>query len=343
MTMADAARSSAASDRAVSAATSTRRARPAPLLAPLPAGATPPEPPAWFRHALAQAPERSRFDAGGTDVELLTWGRRGKPGLLLLHGNRAHAGWWEFIAPLFADDYRVAAISWSGMGGSGWRATYAIDDFVGEIMGAIDAGGLRDDPHAKPIVLGHSFGGFPTVAAAARHGDALGGVIIADSPIMSSAMRTARRAERPPMPEPRETRVYETLDEAMQRFRFVPEQSCEHRFIVEHIARGSLKQEPLPDQSGRMGWTWRFDPFMWRDYRMSDAAVDLAGARCPLAVVWGERSSLIDNGALDFLRSQAPAGSPMLAIPDAAHHLMLDQPLAFVAGIRGLLAGWPGP
>ncbi len=322
----------------------------APLLAPLPEGVAPPEPPSWFQRALAQAPERSRFDAAGTDIELLTWGERGKPGLLLLHGNRAHAGWWEFIAPLFANDHRVAAISWSGMGGSGWRAKYAIDDFVGEVMGAIEAGGLREHPHVKPIVLGHSFGGFPTVATAARHGDTLGGVIIADSPIMSSAMRAARRAERPPTPEPRETRVYATLDEAIQRFRFVPEQSCEHRFIVEHIARGSLKQAPLPvaadpsDSASRpagMGWTWRFDPFMWRDYRMSDAAADLAGARCPLAVVWGERSTLIDNGALDFLRSQAPAGSPMLAIPDAAHHLMLDQPLAFVAGIRGLLAGWP--
>jgi pimeloyl-ACP methyl ester carboxylesterase len=27
-------------------------------------------------------------------------------------------------------------------------------------------------------------------------------------------------------------------------------------------------------------------------------------------------------------------------IPDADHHVMVDQPLAFVAGLRGLLAGW---
>ena len=29
-------------------------------------------------------------------------------------------------------------------------------------------------------------------------------------------------------------------------------------------------------------------------------------------------------------------------IPDADHHLMVDQPLAFVSALRGLLAGWPG-
>lgn len=35
-----------------------------------------------------------------------------------------------------------------------------------------------------------------------------------------------------------------------------------------------------------------------------------------------------------------PPGSPQMAIPDADHHVMIDQPLAFVAALRGLLAGW---
>jgi pimeloyl-ACP methyl ester carboxylesterase len=42
------------------------------------------------------------------------------------------------------------------------------------------------------------------------------------------------------------------------------------------------------------------------------------------------------------MRSIAPPGSPGIEIPDADHHLMLDQPLAFVAALRGLLAAWPG-
>jgi len=29
-----------------------------------------------------------------------------------------------------------------------------------------------------------------------------------------------------------------------------------------------------------------------------------------------------------------------VAISDADHHVMVDQPLAFVAGLRGPLAGW---
>ena len=32
--------------------------------------------------------------------------------------------------------------------------------------------------------------------------------------------------------------------------------------------------------------------------------------------------------------------APIIEIPDAQHHLMLDQPLAFVAALRALLASW---
>jgi pimeloyl-ACP methyl ester carboxylesterase len=34
-------------------------------------------------------------------------------------------------------------------------------------------------------------------------------------------------------------------------------------------------------------------------------------------------------------------GSPYVEIPEAEHQVMIDQPLAFVAGLRALLAAWP--
>jgi pimeloyl-ACP methyl ester carboxylesterase len=37
----------------------------------------------------------------------------------------------------------------------------------------------------------------------------------------------------------------------------------------------------------------------------------------------------------------APKETPKIEIPDDEHHVMIDQPLAFVAALRGLLAGWP--
>src|SRR3712207_9584205 len=75
--------------------------------------------------------------------------RSGKPGLLFLHGNGAHADWWSFIAPFFADTHRVAALSWSGMGGSDHRERYSIDGFVAEAFGVAEA--ERSEEHTSEL------------------------------------------------------------------------------------------------------------------------------------------------------------------------------------------------
>ena len=43
---------------------------------------------------------------------------------------------------------------------------------------------------------------------------------------------------------------------------------------------------------------------------------------------------------LDYMLAQMPKDVLLLPVPDADHHVMIDQPLAFVAGLRGLLASW---
>src|SRR5438046_9757365 len=103
-----------------------------------------PPAPAWFEAASDNAPERSFIEVRGAAIETLSWGRRGKPGILFLHGNGANADWWSFIAPFFADDHRVAALSFSGMGGSGWRDRYSYDGYVTEALEVADAAGLFD-------------------------------------------------------------------------------------------------------------------------------------------------------------------------------------------------------
>src|SRR5579872_6154912 len=115
-----------------------------------------PPAPAWFEWALAQEPERQLVRVDGANIELLTWGQVGKPGLIFVHGNSAHADWWSFIAPFLADDYRVASISFSGMGGSDWRETYAFETFASEIFECGQAAGLYE-AGMPPIYVGHSF------------------------------------------------------------------------------------------------------------------------------------------------------------------------------------------
>lgn len=310
----------------------------APIPAPLVpfAGARPPAP-AWFEWAVAQQPERSTHRGAGVTIETLSWGERGKPGLLLLHGGSAHADWWSYLAPFFADTHRVVASSWSGMGGSDWREAYSMDLLCAEMLSTIAATGLAEGP-VKPVVASHSFGSFPAMAFAARFGEQIGGLITIDSPFLSNEMRAKREQTREPSRPPRDTVIYDTFEQALGRFRLMPAQTTDNLFIVDYIARHSLREVKKAD--GTTGWTWRFDPFMWSRLTRNDSAADLAAAQCRLAITWGAKSILFPDPVKAFVRATAPKGTQFIEIPEAQHHVLIDQPLALVTLIRTVIAGW---
>ena len=308
-------------------------------------GGRKPESPAWFDEALACKPDERKIPVLGADIEMLTWGDVGRPGLLLLHGNGAHAGWYRFIAPFFAGRYRVAALSWSGMGASGWRKDYGLDNFVAEIMAAVEAAGLHAGP-AKPILVGHSFGSFPLAEAACRHGERFGGIVVVDSPFLTPEKREQNRKERGAIRPQRPRglyphKVYPTFEAALARFRLAPLQPCNNLYIADLIAREGLI--PAKAEDGSPGWTWRFDPYLWRDFHMPDLTDMLGRIKCPGALIRGARSQLMRDEDFDFTHALMPAGSPRLEIPDAEHHVMIDQPIGFISALNGLLAGWPAP
>lgn len=301
-------------------------------------GAEPPAP-TWFREAVAQAPERLWTEVDGARIETLVWGERGKPGLLLLHGNGAHADWWSFIAPFFAADYHVVAFSWSGMGRSDWRERYTSQSFVKEIFAVAEATGLYEAA-VKPLIVGHSFGGFILSAATAWQGKRIGGAVVVDSPIRPPDLGRAFREEHAPRLIGRPSHLYPSLEAALARFRFAPVQPCVNLFIADHIARHSLKSVPRDDGDGE-GWTWRFDPWRFQNMTIEMAAPLLQAATCPVALIWGECSSLMPPEVVSYMRGLMDADAPVIGIPDADHHVMVDQPLAFVTALRGLLVGWP--
>ncbi len=296
-----------------------------------------PDAPAWFHAALADAPDRSFVEVEGARIETLTWGERGKPGLLLLHGNGAHADWYSFIAPFFSATWRVTAMSWSGMGASDWRDSYSIDQFGREALAVAEATGLFDGPE-KPIVVAHSFGGGVAIRLASVSGDRLQGTIVLDNVPRPPHLRW----KGPPDRADRAPPVYDSFTAALARFRLMPPQGCSNLYLVDHIARHSLKPEARPE--GAEGWTWRFDPRLWQKMDRAvamESELDLVAARCPMAFIWGEQSMLVPDEGIAFTRQFITPGTPMIAVPDAEHHLMLDQPLATVAALRSVLSVWP--
>ena len=307
-----------------------------------------PPAPAWFKWAIAQEPERVFVTSHGTRLEALSWGERGKPGLLLAHGNSAHAEWWSPLAPYLAKDYRVTSMSLAGMGNSDWRDVYRFHDFADDAEAISRATGLYDG-WRKPIYIGHSFGGGQVFFAAARYPEHMAAAILVDTgfggpPPEVVAERTTRQQVLANNPSPdRPSRIYPTMAKALERFRLMPPQPAENYYVLDFIARRSLKRAPMPDGSGE-GWTWKFDPNMWEKMDRTDAAFggQAPQLKVPAIHLYGDKSRIIGrraSGEATFLGPDVPD----IEIPDSHHHVMIDQPLALVAALRTLLATWPGP
>jgi len=281
--------------------------------------------PEWFERAVATPFTEGAVEVEGCPIHHLAWGDPDRPAVVLVHGGGAHAHWWSFIAPLLAADLRVVALDLSGHGDSGRRTSYSTETWAAEVLAVTDTAGVR----GRPIVVGHSMGGFVTITLAALHGDRLDGAIIVDSPV--------RRPD-PEMEEGargrmfRNPKTYPDLDAALERFVLVPPQPCENDWAVDHIARHSLAR-------GEAGWTWKFDRHVFD--RDPDASRDhLARVRCRVAVIHGELSAIVTRDVSSYMDELLGRTAPFIEIPQAHHHVPLDQPLALVAALRALLADW---
>ncbi|MEM7255606.1 MAG: alpha/beta hydrolase, partial [Pseudomonadota bacterium] len=57
-------------------------------------------------------------------------------------------------------------------------------------------------------------------------------------------------------------------------------------------------------------------------------------------LIYGEQSAILSHDTAHYMASLMGDASPVVAIPNAHHHVMLDEPLAFVSALRALLETW---
>lgn len=281
--------------------------------------------PRWFWKAIETPYREGRVEVDGCPIHYLHWGDAEKPGIVMIHGGAAHAHWWSFVAPLFTREYQVVALDLSGHGDSGRREDYPREGWADEVMAVAEDAGLP----GPPILVGHSMGGFVGIVAAARHGDRLAGAIIVDSPVKRPDPEEEEGARGRAFRNPK---VYPTRDQALAHYRLVPDQPCENDFIFDHLARTSVGQI-------EKGWTWKFDPRIFRHVKPRAAHEILSQARCRIALVRAE-FGLVTPDIGEYMYELLDRNAPVIEIPEAHHHLMIDQPLAFVSVLRALLADW---
>ncbi|MCU1455783.1 MAG: Alpha/beta hydrolase [Acidimicrobiales bacterium] len=287
-----------------------------------------PPAPAWFAASLAVPFADERIDVAGCSVHYLAWGERGRRGLVFVHGGGAHAHWWSFLAATFADDFRVLAIDLSGHGDSSHRDVYGLEQWTDEVMAVAVDGGIA----GPPVIIGHSMGGFVTMATAARHAEQVGGAIICDSPVTEPDPEIGAYRLKEAFGQPR---TYASIDDALQRFRTVPPQKHYLDYVIDHVARHSLIEADG-------GWQWKFDRRVFTQFSegmRSVALPYLAQVTCRLALLRSEHGLVTDDiGASMF--EKLGRVTPVIELAEAGHHAMLDQPLILLTALRALLADW---
>jgi pimeloyl-ACP methyl ester carboxylesterase len=281
------------------------------------------EVPEWFLGALGTPYDEDKVVVDGTAVHYCRWGARGLPGIVLVHGGAAQCHWWDHVAPLLAGEYSVVALDLSGHGDSGRRERYPTETWAREVVEVAEHAGTA----GPPVVVAHSMGGWVAICAAAEHGERLAGIVVLDSPVRRQAPEELAAAEGVAFGP---LRTYPSLEAALARFRTVPDQPTSLPYVLDHVARTSVRET---DE----GWTWKFDP------RIFDRPVPtgelLRRVRCRMALFRSEFGLVTpDTGA--YMYEQLGRIAPVVEVPLAHHHVMLDQPIPLVTGLRTLLADW---
>ena len=128
--------------------------------------------------------------------------------------------------------------------------------------------------------------------------------------------------------------LYPDEASAIEDFRVIPPQRCPNAYIIEHIARHSIKET---DQ----GWVLKADPGLLDTFHFEDQTDALLKLETGFGMIYGSMSALITPEIIEYLQYVAPPGSPFTEIPGAAHHLFLDAPLPFIDELKTMLQRWP--
>jgi pimeloyl-ACP methyl ester carboxylesterase len=254
------------------------------------------------RDRATVAPGTGRF-VKAADVEMFVqeMGPRGGPAVLLVHGTGAWSETWrESLAAVAAAGFRAIAIDVPPFGFS-QRPTpprYGKADQGRRIVGVLDA---LQIPHA--VLVGHSFGGGPTVEATLLAPDRVRGLVLVDAAL---SVRTGPGEAAPPpwwlrrvlaTPPVRDAVVATFLTNPMFTRRLL------QRFIADPAAatpeRVAVYQQPLDLQgSTRAVGEWLPALLAPTEAAASEDPASYRALRMPVFVVWGDRDTVtpLDQG-----------------------------------------------
>ncbi len=132
---------------------------------------------------MKTTPVEAWADVRDLRMRYLDWGGNGTP-VLALHGLASSAHWYDILAPLLRDRYRIIAPDQRGHGqttqaphGYGWHSV------ASDAVSLLDTLGIE-----RAVVFGHSWGGNVAVAAGALFPDRVSALVLIDGGFFSPQM-----------------------------------------------------------------------------------------------------------------------------------------------------------
>jgi len=275
---------------------------------------------------VAGEPQVRQVEVDGAAIRYRLWDQAGPdaPGLLFAHGFRAHARWWDHIAPAFAHRFRVAALDFSGFGDSDWRDAYFALTFARELLAVGEDAGLT-----PMTIVAHSFGGTPAAHAAFMAPEQVVRVVVIDSRMLI-----------PALPEPasemlrtisRQNQVFDSAEALLGRFRLLPPVDEVAPELLDHISRHSIRRV-------EEGWTWKFDARLDPQLNEDPGRFVPSNIQAPLNFIYGARSDVAPPETAWTVARYFGQGDPVF-VAETNHHVPLERPAALIGLLRGMIGG----
>lgn len=256
-------------------------------------------------------------------LHYLDYGGEGPHTLVMVHGGGANAHWFDGIGPALTQGCRVLAVDLRGHGDSSWAEppVYTFEAHMQDLRALCQAEGLT-----APLLVGHSMGGILLTQYTGTWPQEVGALIVCDSrPVYS-----AEAAEGLQQMGQRQSREYATLDDYIAHFRIRPEGLRPPATMHAYIARSAARHLP----NGH--WSHKIDRRVYAQRTSSDTFPFWQRITCPALVLRAEHSPRLTPELLRDIQAVCPH-MEWEEVPDAGHHLMLDQPTHTIALMRAFL------
>ena len=261
----------------------------------------------------------------------------GEPALILIPGLTDNANVWGGTIAKFSKTHTIYALTLAGFGGQKPAAAPMIDKAVADVATLIIKEHLN-----KPVIVGHSLGGFTAIRVAEAHSNLLRGIVAVDGlpvfPGMDTLSATQRAATGTRMTAPMAGLTPAGLIEAEKQYSLPYMTKSKN---LDEVATFSIGADPRataeymqemisadirPDLSKITVPFLELGPF--------DSSLDTVNPQMQMA------SAADKQAYYEKLVSGDPSAKVKI-IDDSRHFIMIDQPQAFYDSLGSFLKTLP--